>query len=130
MADVVVVEDDEDVSFLMAVFLEQAGHVVRRARNGEEALAVVVGGRRLPDLIVMDVEMPVLDGPGMAARLLVENAGKERIPLVIVSGATGLGAVARRVGTPYFLSKPFDPCDLIELSQRALRERRAPQPGG
>jgi CheY-like chemotaxis protein len=126
MADVMVVEDDDDVAFLMGAFLEEAGHRVRRARDGEKGLLLLDEG--LPDLVIMDVEMPLLDGPGMAARMLAADVGRERIPIVVVSGAIGLSSIAERVGTPYSLAKPFDPAALIDLSAKALRERRFPMP--
>ena len=82
----------------------------------------------MPDLVVLDVEMPVLDGPGMVTRMLVEDAGRERIPVVLVSGVVELSSVAERVGTPYALAKPFDPTALLALASQALRERRPPAP--
>jgi CheY-like chemotaxis protein len=85
MAEVLVVDDDDDVALLIEAFLEREGHRVRHASNGEQGLALL--REALPDLLVMDIEMPILDGPGMAARMLVENAGKERVPILIVSGA-------------------------------------------
>jgi DNA-binding response OmpR family regulator len=126
MADVLVVDDDDDVGFLIQVFLEREGHRVRWARDGEKGLAVL--DEALPDLVVLDVEMPLLDGPGMAAQMLIENLGRERIPILLVSAAVGLPDVARRVGTPYALAKPFDPAALAALVAKALRERRAPTP--
>lgn len=128
MADILIVEDDEEVAFLVEMFLEAEGHHVRRAGNGEEGLARLSEGRRLPDVVVTDVEMPLLDGPDMAAQMLVENVGRERIPLVVVSGIVGLPQVARRIGTPYYLAKPFAPNDLLALVGRALREGRYPHP--
>lgn len=126
MADVLLVEDDEDVAFLMRAFLELEDHQVRRARDGEQGLAEVA--KKLPDVVVMDVEMPLLSGPGMAARMLADNCGRERIPVVIVSGAIALPAIAERVGTPYFLVKPFEPSALLALVRRALVEKRPPRP--
>jgi len=126
MADVVLVEDDDDVAFLMELFLEREGHCVRRAPDGEKGLELLED--HLPELVVMDVEMPLLDGPGMAARMLVEDAGRERIPILLVSGAIGLDPIAERAGTPYALAKPFDPTELIALTSKALVERRPPAP--
>ncbi len=125
---VLVVEDDDDVRFLIEMFLANDGYEVRTARNGEMGLALLADLSDLPDLIVLDVEMPVLSGPGMSARLLVENAGRESIPIVLVSGAVDLSAIAKRIGTPYMLAKPFDPKRLLGLVARAAEERRPPRP--
>ena len=127
MADILLVEDDPDISELVQLFLEAAGHRVRVARNGREGLERLE--ERLPEVVVMDVEMPVLSGPQMVERMFVENMGRENIPVVVVSAAMGLRAVAERIGTPYFLSKPFSPEALLGLLDQALGERRIPQPG-
>jgi CheY-like chemotaxis protein len=127
MADVLIVEDDDDIAFLTQEFLELDGHHVRRAPNGEKGLANMSDGA-LPDLVVTDVEMPILTGPGMAARMLAEDCGRERIPIVIISGASDLIAIARRVGTPYYLAKPFEPSDMLAVVARALSEGCFPQP--
>ena len=78
---------------------------------------------------MLDVEMPLLDGPGMALQLLIRDSGLENIPIVLVSGAAGLNAVAARVGTPYAVPKPFDVDDFVGLVAQALEERRAPSHG-
>lgn len=126
MADVLVVEDDDDVAFLTGAFLEQRGHRVRHARDGEKGLEAL--SEALPDVVLMDVEMPILSGPDMAARMIVDNCGRECIPVVILSGADELARIAERVGTPYFLTKPFDPAEMVALVERAVREGRFPTP--
>jgi CheY-like chemotaxis protein len=126
MVDVLVVEDDDDVAMLMEAFLEDGGHRVRIAPDGESGLARLT--ERFPDVVVMDVEMPLLTGPAMAARMRAENAGRESIPVVLVSGATRLPQIADEVGTPYCLGKPFAPSALLALVERAARERLAPRP--
>ncbi len=127
MADVLVVEDDADTAELVQILLEGAGHRVRVARDGREGLARI--SERLPDVVVMDVEMPVLTGPEMVERMFVENMGRENIPVLVVSAAMGLHAVAEHIGTPYHLAKPFAPEALLDLVGQAVSERRIPQPG-
>ena len=82
----------------------------------------------LPDCILLDVEMPVLSGPGMAHRMLVRDVGSEDIPILLVSARDDLSEIAERIGTPYFLAKttPNHGKALLEILGRALRERRAP----
>lgn len=126
-ADLLIVEDDEEIAALMELILTEEGHRVRVARDGEQGLAAL--SEALPELILLDAEMPLLDGPGMADRMFVHNLGMENIPVVIVSAASQLSAIAARVGTPYFLPKPFYPDDLLSLTARALRERQVPRPG-
>jgi CheY-like chemotaxis protein len=126
MATVLVVDDDFDMAEACAEVLRSEGHEVRVARNGEDGLAQIDG--ELPDLIICDVEMPVLDGPQMALQLFVHNVGREKIPIVLSSGVDNLKRVATRVGTPYFLAKPFTIEQLLALVSRAATERVSPTP--
>jgi hypothetical protein len=72
--------------------------------------------------------MPVLSGPQMAQRMLIEDAGKEHIPVVLLSAVVNLSDVAARLGTPYALPKSCDMVALLDMVARALRERIAPAP--
>jgi two-component system nitrogen regulation response regulator NtrX len=126
MAELVVVEDDPDLAELIAGQLEGEGHAVRVAGDGREGLRLV--GERQPDLVLLDVEMPFLTGPQMAGQMLLHDLGEEQIPVVLLSGVTNLHQVAARVGTSYFLGKPFDAAALSRLVARALVERRPPMP--
>src|SRR5690348_3010999 len=64
MADVLVVDDNLDISELLEALLAEEGHLVRVAHDGEEGLRAL--DERLSDVVILDVDMPVLDGPGMA----------------------------------------------------------------
>ncbi len=121
-----IVDDDEDVAWAVEQLVLSAGHTVRVAADGEAGLAALA--ERAPDVVILDVEMPLLDGPGMAYRMFVHDAGLEEIPIVLLSGVFELHKVAERVGTPYFTPKPFDPRQLLALVQRALTERAPPRP--
>ena len=66
--------------------------------------------------------MPRLSGPGMAYEMLLADAGREHIPVILLSGATELRQIAKIVGTPYQMSKPFNFDKLCSLLQRALTE--------
>ena len=127
MASILIVDDDWDVAESLEMLLEGEGYCVCIAHDGREGLASLRDPR--PDLIVLDVEMPLLDGPGMALQLLIRDSGLENIPIVLASGAAGLKAVAARIGTPYAVSKPFDVDDFLALVAQALEERRAPSHG-
>jgi DNA-binding NtrC family response regulator len=126
MADVLVVDDDTDVSELLTLVLEAQGHHVRRANDGHQGLRRV--NEHNPDVVILDVEMPKLSGPEMAYEMLLQDAGKDLIPIVLVSGIADLPTVAARLGTPYFVSKPYDAATLTATLGRALRERRPPRP--
>ena len=104
----------------------QPGHNVRQARNGREGLNAVAEER--PDLVLLDVEMPVVTGPEMAYALFMRNCGDEKIPIVLLSGIVDLDEIATMVGTPYFLGKPYAPEALMKTMERALKEQIAPRP--
>jgi CheY-like chemotaxis protein len=127
MANVLIVDDNPDTVHLCTELLESAGHRVTTGLNGEEGLRALSAGP-LPDCVLLDVEMPVLNGPEMVHRMRLHDAGEEKIPIVLASGRTDLSAVARRMGTPYFLAKgTYGYGDaLLKLLDRALVERRAP----
>jgi CheY-like chemotaxis protein len=126
MADVLIVDDNVALAELVELLLMSEGHRTRVAHDGEAGMQALA--ERLPDLVVLDVDMPVLDGPGMAYRMLVEDCGREMIPIVLLSGTVNLAAIGRCVGTPFVLSKPCEPEPLLAMVQRALTERTAPTP--
>jgi DNA-binding NtrC family response regulator len=126
MADILIVDDSTDLRSLVEGIIEAAGHNIRGASNGRKGLEAVA--ERAPDVVLLDVEMPVLSGPEMAFQLFFRDCGDETIPIVLLSGIVGLQEVAAMIGTPYFLKKPYSAEDLIQLVDRALRERIAPRP--
>jgi CheY-like chemotaxis protein len=125
VAHLLLVDDDNDVVELFAEFLRGEGHQVRTASTGEEGL-VALRSAPLPDLLVLDVDMPVLGGPGMAHKMLLHDAGEEDVPILLMSGREDLPQIAGQMGTRYFLKKPADIGQVLEMLGRALRERSAP----
>jgi len=126
MANLLIVEDNLDIAESLADLLVALGHEVRIAHDGREGLRLVT--ERLPDLVLLDVEMPVLDGPAMAYQLFIENVGREKIPIVLLSAVMDLHLVAERVGSPYFLAKPYELKAFVAVLNRALAERVPPRP--
>jgi DNA-binding NtrC family response regulator len=126
MADLLVVDDDVDVGDSLADVLRDEGHVVRTARDGTRGLELLA--ERLPDAVLLDVEMPLLTGPQMAVRMFLNDCGQENIPIILQSGVKDLTAVAALVQTPYFLTKPFGLEEMLSILARALVERVAPRP--
>jgi CheY-like chemotaxis protein len=126
MADILIVDDDVDTTEVLADIFAGEGHQVRVAHDGLQGLERLRSG--LVDLILLDVEMPRLTGPGMAYELFLHDAGLEGIPIVLVSGVLDLPQTAAAVGTAYFLAKPYALAALLRLVARALAERRPPRP--
>lgn len=126
MADVLIIDDDIDSADALAEIMRSEGHDVRVGYNGQDGLRLA--RERIPQVALLDVEMPLLDGPGMAHEMFLHDMGLEEVPVLLLSGVPNLQAVAARVGTPYFLGKPYRLEQVLALVDRALRERVAPQP--
>ena len=126
MATVLIVDDDLDIAELIQQLLEAEGYQVQLAGNGQEGLAQLELG--LPDVVLLDIEMPVLDGPAMAYRMFVHDAGMDLIPIVLSSGAEYAPLIAKEIGTPYVLGKPYRFDVLSRVLKKALAERIVPRP--
>jgi CheY-like chemotaxis protein len=112
------VEDDADIREMLAVLLELHGFRIAVAAHGKEALEVIDG--RAPDLVVLDMKMPVMDGWELC-RILDERG--DRPPIVVVTAATDPAARAGEVAADGWLAKPFDVADLVEVIHRVLARR-------
>src|ERR671937_2033942 len=113
---VLIVDDDEGVREYVRANLELEGYAVRAAGSAEEGLAVLDDAS--PDLVLLDVMMPQVDGWEMLRRVQ-ERHGVGAIPVVMFSGkvdAASLGEAASR-GAAGFIGKPFDPKELIEQTK-------------
>lgn len=126
MAEVLIVDDDFDVAELLGEVIGNSGHDVAIAHDGEEGLREISQHR--PGVVLLDVEMPLMSGPGMAHEMLVRNTGLEQIPIILLSGVVDLDEVAHRVGTPYFLGKPYTLRAVVQMCEKALAERTPPHP--
>lgn len=117
-------DDSSDVRQLWKVWLSFRGFVVDEAQNGCEAIQKAKAAR--PDLILMDLAMPVLDGI-RATALLKADSLTARVPVLAVSAnvfpPTPQDAIA--AGCDVFVPKPVDPEDLIEHVRAALRRLHA-----
>lgn len=119
---VLVVEDEEDILEIVAYNLEQAGLRVLRARDGQEAMAAVL--RERPDLVVLDIMLPKLDGKEVCRRIR-QNEQTRSIPVIML---TALAEEVDRIvgfelGADDYLPKPFSPRELV-LRVRAVLRRR------
>jgi twitching motility two-component system response regulator PilH len=107
---VLVVDDSAEVREFLKAALELAGYRVETAENGEEAFAKVV--RQRPDLIVLDVMMPVMDGLQLLLKLRSDLA-PPLPPAILCSGFDMTAEEALRRGAVRFLPKPIDARDLV-----------------
>jgi CheY-like chemotaxis protein len=119
-----VVDDSAVIRELIAVNLELEGFEVTTAGDGESALELA--GSLQPDVITLDVMMPRLTGFETVVRLR-EQPTTAGIPVVMVTGRAQAADLARgeEVGVEAYLTKPFEPAELIEVVTRLAKERRA-----
>ena len=111
---VLLVEDYEDSRFMLGRLLEMSGYRVLEAANGREA--VEMAERECPDVVLMDLQMPVLDG-FTATSIIRRIESTCRVPVIAVSAQSSEDYVsaARRVGCDHFVPKPVDFDLLLEL---------------
>ena len=123
---VLVVDDYEDNRQMYAELLAYAGYRVTEAKDGAEAIATA--RQVLPDLIVMDLSLPVVDG-WEATRRLKHDDRTRHIPVLALSGHAPEGLVghsegAHEAGCDAFLAKPCSPEALLQRVEELLTRRR------
>lgn len=118
MANVLVCDDNPDILEMLAFVLEGEGHEVRTATNGREVLGMVAECR--PDLVLLDIRMPGLDGLGVLRAL--SQAGENSPPVVVLSAKTREEdrRAALEAGAMSFLGKPFELQTLLDTVGRYL----------
>lgn len=116
---VLICDDDPVILRLLQVNLELEGYEVLSAHNGEEALQIATAEH--PDLVILDIMMPKLDGYQTCERLKADDDTKD-IPVVFVSAKAQQSDIekGKSYGVADYLTKPFDPTDLIEIVERLV----------
>jgi excisionase family DNA binding protein len=116
---VLIVDDDARLREYVRVNLEAEGYIVREAANADEGLAAL--DEESPDLILLDVMMPRVDGWEMLQRVH-EKHGVGAIPVIMFSGKVDEQSAAEAAsrGAHGFIGKPFDPRSLIDSTKQLL----------
>jgi DNA-binding response OmpR family regulator len=122
---ILLVDDETAITDNLAPFLGRAGFTVAVAANGEEALQLVTAEK--PDLLVMDVLMPRLDGREVL-RQLRQTGNWTPIILLTQVGEASERAMALEEGADDYLNKPFDPHELVARIRAVLRRAHPGQP--
>jgi len=116
---VVVADDEDDILELVTMIIEQSGHEVVPVRNGAAALAAI--HERRPDLVVLDISMPELDGLEVLRRL--RSAGETTgLPVLLLSARAQEDDVrlAFATGASAYVKKPFSPSELARRVEDLL----------
>ena len=119
MSKVLIVDDEPDVLLLLRVNLEAAGYQTVLAADGETALERIDDGE--PDVVLLDIMMPVMDGWGVLRALSERDSGPR---VVVVSAKSSDRDIVRALtsGALDYVTKPFDPDDLVEVVARMISD--------
>ncbi|MGH2596399.1 MAG: response regulator transcription factor [Actinomycetota bacterium] len=123
---ILVIDDDPDLIALCRINLAIDGHEVVEATNGWEGLELLALCE--PDVVLLDVMMPTLDGLEVL-RIIRDEEATHDLPVVIVSARVGLEdqIAGRDAGADGYITKPFTPDQLVHALELALRSRRIPE---
>ena len=121
---VLIVEDEYAIAELLAMALSDAGYRVVIAANGRQGLERLAEDP-LPDLVITDFMMPVLDGAGLL-QTMREAEPQRHIPFVIISSIPEESVSSRISGYAGFVRKPFRLTSVVELVRRVLGARQPP----
>jgi two-component system response regulator GlrR len=117
---ILVADDDEDILRIISIILRQAGYSIILAKDAYQALEMAISQK--PDLILMDIHMPVGDGFSVQERMNRLSADLSLTPIIYVTGDTTDQALANahKHGAVALLQKPFEPAKLIDTVRAAL----------
>lgn len=121
---ILVVDDDPNIVRIVEVNLTQEGHQVRTAADGEACLAAVA--EEPPDLLILDVMMPKLDGFETLKRLKADPAAAQ-IPVIMLTARAQDEDIFEGYGTgaQWYLTKPFEPGELRRVVRHLLERRQS-----
>lgn len=108
---VLVVDDEPEILVIVAITLKQEGYLVQTASNGQEALELVAGA--MPDLILLDMKMPIMNGWQFAAEF--RERYRNGPPILVFTAAEDARDRAEQIGAQGWVSKPFD-LDMLVLA--------------
>ena len=119
MKKVLIIEDNENNLYMMRFILTKLGHSVLEARDG--ASGVELAKEQRPDLILMDIQLPVLDGYAATRRIREDGALKE-IPIIAVTSYAMVGDREKAIaaGCTTYVEKPIDPPSFIRVLEKYI----------
>lgn len=124
-ATILMVEDEEDIAFLIRFLLERNGYQVEHAADGKQALErIALDDLNTPDLVLLDIMLPYHDGLEVLA-LLRAQTGWESVPVLMLTAKARETDIIRALerGADDYVTKPFQPDELLARVRRFLRKR-------
>jgi two-component system, OmpR family, alkaline phosphatase synthesis response regulator PhoP len=121
MSKILLVDDHPDIVRLLQMSLRNEGHTILSASNGEEALDKIRSER--PDLVLLDVVMPPPDGYRVLNRIKTDPELCDTVVVMLTcrSRAEDM-TLGLDIGADFYLTKPFDPADVLSLIRRILAQ--------
>ncbi len=122
---VLVVDDEPTIAEIVGRYLERAGYAVRTAADGHEALAAIARAR--PDLVVLDLMLPGIDGLEVMRRLHEGDSAPPPVVMLTARGEEADRITGLRSGADDYVVKPFSPAELVARVDAVLRRAGTPQ---
>lgn len=117
---ILVVDDDEDVLFLMKRTLQSEGYDTSISPNGENMMDIIT--QSPPDMILLDIHMKGVDG-GTICQLIKTNQTTCDIPVIMFSANENIAAITKQCGADGYIKKPFEPTQLKQAIQQILHHQ-------
>lgn len=113
---ILIIEDNEDIALALNQVLSDSGYQIETATNGKEGLDHLIN-RELPDLILLDLFLPVMNGFEFRLRQM-KIPYLQNIPIIVMSADAYVGNRCKQMHLTSFLKKPFELGDLLELVEQ------------
>jgi len=120
---ILVIDDEEQLALAVKIRLQSKGYQVLSASNGRQALEVMSQDR--PDLVLLDVLMPIMDGYS-CLREINQRFGRGKMPVIILTARDQLKELFDLEGIEDYIIKPFDHEDLLVRIERVLQRASKP----
>lgn len=122
MKKILIVEDEKNILDSIAMYLEGHGYGIIKSPEGIDAIKLAKD--QLPDMILLDLLLPDMDG-SLICRTLKENEVTSRIPVIIISAISQEEKIKelQDLGASDYLVKPFDPSELLGTIEKNLKEK-------
>lgn len=119
---ILIVDDEEQIRELLTIFFEQEGFTVAQASNGAEALLQT--DRTKPDIIILDIMMPVINGMEVCEQIRKQST----VPIIMLTSRTLAEdrIMGLEIGADDYVTKPFDPKEVVARVKAVLRRTAAP----
>ena len=123
---ILIADDEQQLALAVKIRLQSKGYQVVTASDGQAALELAE--KEHPDLIILDVLMPVMDGYSCLRELNVKF-GRGKVPIIVLTARDRMKDLFELEGIEDYVVKPFDHEDLLVRIERAFKRRAAKQPG-